>query len=165
MVVEAWRQFGIPHPLTVAGSLLADHAPVLGVTFAGHISDDVLRREQNACMFHLQPSWTEGFGMAIHEALSCGALVSVPNAPPMNEWSGCQERLLVQPAEFKKQRMAVTVRVTPEGVRRAVEACMSMSEDEIARFKAAARRQYDEERAVFESRMLELLGGAVAAVA
>ena len=155
VVVEAWRRYSIPHPLTVTGKLFAGHEPVEGVTFAGHVSDAEMRRLQNACTWHLQPSWTEGFGMAIHEALSCGALVAVPDFPPMSEWPGCALRIPI--VETRTQRIAPTCRVSPEGVRDAALALAALGEAEAERLRAAAARQSVEEREAFETRMLELL--------
>ena len=154
-VVEAWLRYRIPWPLTVTGQLLAGHPPVAGVTFAGNVSDAQMKRLQNACRWHLQPSWTEGFGMAIHEALSCGGLVAVPDFPPMNEWPGCAIRMPV--SETAPQRIATTCRMSPDSVRDAALALAALDDGQTATLRAAARQQYEQERSVFERRMVELL--------
>jgi hypothetical protein len=58
-------------------------APAIG--FIERLEDDELKRLQNECLFHIYPSKTEGFGHAIHEAFSVGAVVVLTDAPPMNE--------------------------------------------------------------------------------
>src|SRR4029077_10400787 len=49
------------------------------------LSDGELQVLQNKCLFHLQPSASEGFGHVLHEALSVNANILTVDAPPMNE--------------------------------------------------------------------------------
>jgi hypothetical protein len=55
------------------------------VTFLERLSEEDLKEMQNRCRFHLMPSATEGFGFALHEALSVGAQLITLNQPPMSE--------------------------------------------------------------------------------
>lgn len=55
------------------------------VMFLDRLDEDELKRTQNMCRYHLLPSGTEGFGHAMHEALSVNAVLITTNAPPMNE--------------------------------------------------------------------------------
>jgi hypothetical protein len=50
-----------------------------------HIDEAGLKHLQNSCAFHIYPSGTEGFGHAIHESLSTGAVLLTTDGPPMNE--------------------------------------------------------------------------------
>ena len=49
------------------------------------LDDTALRVIQNKCRYHIYPTQTEGYGHALHEAISVGAVVLATNAPPMNE--------------------------------------------------------------------------------
>jgi hypothetical protein len=55
------------------------------VFFVDRVDEHELQRLQNTCRFHLLPSGTEGFGHALHEALSVGAQLITLNQPPMSE--------------------------------------------------------------------------------
>jgi hypothetical protein len=56
-----------------------------GVKVLSKISDPELRRLQNECLFHLQPSQVEGWSHVLHEALSVNANILTVDFPPMNE--------------------------------------------------------------------------------
>jgi len=155
--IEAWTQMHDPPPLTMIGDLFKDHAPVDGVRFLGHVSDELLRHEQNRCLFALQPSWTEGFGHAIWEALSCGALVSVPDRPPMSEWDGCPAALRCESVRGARFRMSDTCRVPADSVKDAVAKCMALDNAAIGHYQRAARDYFVTETDAFERRMTELL--------
>jgi hypothetical protein len=53
-----------------------------------HVSDDLLRELQNRSVFHIYPSLYEGYGHALWEGLSCGALVIVPDGEPFVGMTG-----------------------------------------------------------------------------
>jgi hypothetical protein len=87
-VVDAWRwkqnSKGIDAELIVVSSVYKGEAPD-GVTVLPRVSEEELKRLQNACLFHLCPSATEGWGHVLHEALSVDAILMTTNAAPMNE--------------------------------------------------------------------------------
>lgn len=154
-VVEAWRRYAIPHQLTVVGRLAEKWDAPPNAELLGHVPDEQLRDLQNRCRFHLQPSWTEGFGMTIHEGLSCGAVVVVPDAPPMNEWRGCAPLLTAAPV--RQQRLATLYRASPEEVASAARRCADATAEAVAAMSAAARLWFETESAAFEARFLHLL--------
>lgn len=91
-VLEAWRSAryyqGIPEDIpliVVSNSTQYEHEDTPGVTFIKRATDEEITRLQNESMFHLYPSATEGWGHAMHEALSVGATLLTTDAPPMNE--------------------------------------------------------------------------------
>lgn len=88
-VLDAWKwnhKGKIPERhLIIVSSALKDESQVKMVTRYANIDEEKLRALQNQCMFHIYPSGTEGWGHAIHEAQSCGAILLLTDAPPMNE--------------------------------------------------------------------------------
>lgn len=93
-VLDAWKWKhkgkGIDAQLTVvsriAGLNLSDFPPdVPPVKFFKEVSEEELKRLQNSCLYHLQPSATEGFGHSLRESVTCGAILLTTDAAPMNE--------------------------------------------------------------------------------
>lgn len=63
------------------------------VLFVGYITDDELVRLYNQCSLFVFPSWHEGLGLPVLEAMSCGAQVIAANATSLPEVIGLQEAL------------------------------------------------------------------------
>ncbi len=58
------------------------------IVFAGHIDDPVLTALYSACAVFVQPSFYEGFGLPILEAMACGAPAVVSNCTSHPEVAG-----------------------------------------------------------------------------
>jgi hypothetical protein len=88
-VVDAWRWkkngTGMDGHLIVVSTALKDRPEIPMVTYYEKLDEEELKSYQNECMFHIYPSGTEGFGHALHEAYSVGAILFTTDAPPMNE--------------------------------------------------------------------------------
>ncbi len=88
-VLDAWKWTRngryIPAQLTIVSTALKDREHVPNVIILDRVSEEELRQLQNSHRFHLYPSGTEGFGHALHEALSVDAWILTTGAPPMNE--------------------------------------------------------------------------------
>ena len=99
-VLDAWRwkKNGerLDYGLIVIGTAKFPHEPgeftekrgewdFERVTFQERVTEEQLRFYQNTAMIHLLPSGTEGFGYALHEAMSVGAQIVTLGAPPMTE--------------------------------------------------------------------------------
>jgi hypothetical protein len=86
-VLRVWERNKDFPPLTVVLREPPFELPELPniVYRQGYLSDEELRILQNRCAIHLCPSAMEGFGHAIVEAMSTGALVITADAAPMNE--------------------------------------------------------------------------------
>jgi hypothetical protein len=127
----------------------------------GYLDDAELRREQNACMFHLCPSLTEGWGHYIVEALGVGAVPITVDAPPMNELVTAERGLLVPHERTGVQRLAQTHYFSTAGLALAMERAMAMSDGEWARLSANGRGWFEANRRDFPARVqtavLELL--------
>src|SRR5438445_11532423 len=87
-IIDAWRWQhegqSLSASLIVVADFLIEDLPE-GVSVLSMLTDDELKRLQNACQFHLQPSATEGWSHVIHEAMSVNATILTVNAAPMNE--------------------------------------------------------------------------------
>lgn len=63
------------------------------VVFTGYVSDEHLRALYNLCELHVFPSFHEGFGLPVLEAMACGAAVIGANATSLPEVIGLDEAL------------------------------------------------------------------------
>lgn len=83
--------------LVLAGRMHAPHVEALrslGISagldpeellFTGYVSEEELTALYNACQFFVFPSWHEGFGLPVLEAMTCGAAVLASNASSVKE--------------------------------------------------------------------------------
>ena len=130
------------------------------LVFPRSMPESEYRREQNRCLFHLCTSELEGWGHTLHEALSVGAIVVTVDGPPMNEYEGVTYRIpTVRRDEF---RLVERMIVDRKGVKAAIEWCLSLSAEEIARLSALAREAFEREREEFRLILAGLIerGGA-----
>jgi glycosyltransferase involved in cell wall biosynthesis len=154
-VLAAWERYKIPYPLTVVSSLGWARRP-RNVEFLGRIDPQWLRFQQNVARYHLCPSRYEGWGHGIHEGLSVGAAVVVPDTPVMREIDGCALRVPASPAG--QQGLVQTHLVAPEHLRDAVEQCAAFPDGELGRVQNAARDAFLSERERFIANLREVLG-------
>ena len=123
---------------------------------ANGFSDEVMKHEQNRCLFHLQPSQSGGFEHTIHEGMSCGAIVVSTNVAPMNEFAGVAK--LINPVVFEMLELAPKGIVNPEGVIEAIRWCQALGDNEIEDLSKNAREQYLLECKGFRERFGQLIG-------
>jgi hypothetical protein len=83
----AWKKNGktLSSELIVVSTAIQDKPDIPNVTYFKWLEEQELKRLQNECLFHLQPSGTEGYGHILRESLSVGAQLITTDAPPMNE--------------------------------------------------------------------------------
>jgi len=95
------------------------------------LSDDDLETVMNSHVVHVCPSDREGFGHAINEAHSCGAVIITTDAPPMNELVTPDDGVLVpyeSVAEGDRWRgFTSSFRVSPDDLASAVRRVMALS--------------------------------------
>ena len=103
------------------------------------------------------PSEYEGYGQGMHEAMGCGGIVLTTNAPPMNEFPGIPQELMIPSSGTFVRRLATCHSVTSMGVRDAVERAMAMSPEKLVKLSAEARQGFDSERDCFRTRIKTLL--------
>lgn len=63
------------------------------LVFTGYVSDSELNLLYNACTLFVFPSWHEGFGLPVLEAMACGKAVIAANSSSLPEVVGRQDAL------------------------------------------------------------------------
>jgi glycosyltransferase involved in cell wall biosynthesis len=118
-----------------------------------YIDEAELKRLQNASVFHVCCSETEGFGHYIVEAMGAGAVVLTTDAPPMNELVTAERGLLVGYDETGSQHLATTYRFSEAALESAVQRALAMDDAQIAAIGAHARQWFLQNDAGFAQRL------------
>lgn len=122
-----------------------------------YISDNQLRRLQNAHCFHLCPSETEGFGHYLVEALSAGAITLTLNAPPMHEIVGPDRGILVDCSSSGIRGLASTFCFDNNSMEKAVETALALTNAERREISNRAQAWFRANDAEFRRRAVTLL--------
>ena len=165
-VISAWREYrywddvALP-PLTVISKskTVEPLAGVPGITFIERATDEEITRLQNACLYHLQPSSYEGYGQAIHESQSVGAVLLTTQAPPMTELFAPFE---VKAESSRQSCMASLSEVSPRAIREMIPRMLELPNYEVARMQIDARARWEAGNQQFDlnmSRLLDDFGG------
>lgn len=86
------------------------------VRFTGHLSDDELRALYSSCRVFVYPSFYEGFGLPLLEAMACGAPVVTSNVPAIVETVNDVARLIA-PTDADDLAQAITSLLDDENER------------------------------------------------
>lgn len=128
-VVSAWREWRywygkeLDAELTVVSNTpLVDCPPTPGITYIKRATDEEIKRLQNSHKYHLLPSAYEGFGHALHEAQSVGAIILTTDAAPMSELDGTFK---VPVKATRKVNLAETKEVSGKEIREILSWMMS----------------------------------------
>lgn len=124
---------------------------------AEHVDDATLRRLQNAHLFHVCPSETEGFGHYLMEALSVGAITLATAAEPMTELVTAARGLLIQPVRQAEDGLATRYFVDAPAIEQAVEQALALSPAQRSRLCMQARHFFVGNDAAFRERLARLL--------
>lgn len=134
-VISAWRWRHNGKPLDASLIVVCDwwedDVPP-NVVVLKNIEEEQLKLLQNSCLFHLQPSGTEGFGHTIRESLSVGATLLTTNKPPMNEVKAPYLVPSVGSYQFHKAEIH---EVSPLDIHKAVKAMLALETHEFAQWK------------------------------
>ncbi len=121
-LIEAWRQVRQQHPveLVLAGRRREDF-PVLreepGLRVPGEVADEELPALYSGAVACLYPSFYEGFGLPVLEAMQCGAAVIASRDAALSEVCG-RAAVQVDARDTRGWREAMTAALTrPEWLR------------------------------------------------
>ncbi len=141
----------------------ADMAPNIRV-FIDEIDNDRLRQMQRERGIHVYPSAVEGFGLALDEARSVGAVLVTTGAPPMNELveDGVSGFLIpVRKGNASAFRRSVAFKVEEDDIGAAVERVLALSIAERRAMGARARAAYLRQRERFHAAIGDFVGDFV----
>jgi glycosyltransferase involved in cell wall biosynthesis len=120
----------------------------------GHVRDvGEVRQLQNAHLFHLCLSETEGWGHYIAEAMSCGAVVITSDAAPMNELVQADRGVLVKAIGKGSFNLASIHQFDESALEEAIERLTSMPFSELASLGRQAREWFETNEATFAQRV------------
>ena len=142
-----------PRPdLTIVGAYPDEYAFGQGaknIRTMERISDDEMKHLLNSHQFHIMAAGYEGWGHALHEGLSCGAVVLTTDHPPMNEFDGVARNLLIPYQDTIPELSATRARVVAVPIWTAVKKASTMKTDEIENISKHAREAFLAERKEF----------------
>lgn len=147
-VIAAWREWrwwgGIEAAnaklIVISNSITVSFEPTPGITFYKQVSDEELKQLQNSSLYHLCPSAYEGYGQALHEAQSCGAIILSTAAPPMDEFGS---PFSVPSIRQKKYNLGMLQEVSGRDIREAVPRMLGLPNHVIARMRTEARARWE----------------------
>lgn len=85
--------------------------------------------------FHIFATQAEGFGHSIFEAINLGAVVLITNAPPMNEWFGFQQAILMDATYNGQHRLSPLFLVKEDQLENAVNRALGLDSPDVERFQ------------------------------
>lgn len=147
LLTVLWRRAGAP-----------DMASATNVRMIRErVGERELQQLQNASLFHLAPSSTEGFGHSIVESMSTGAVVITTDAEPMNELVMPGRGLLVAAHPAGRQHLATLYDFDDDAMEAAIRRCIDMSDAECQEIGGRARQWFEESRDAFAQRLATVL--------
>ena len=121
-----------------------------------YLADAELRVLQNQCGIHLCPSRSEGWGHYIGEALSCGAVTLVTDAPPMNELVQPDRGVLVPYYRTEPRKLGFNFYVDPAKLESAISDLLARPVAEKAQLGSAARVWFEANDVSFRKNLQRL---------
>jgi hypothetical protein len=158
IIIDTWlKNPHFPH-LTIVQRNAPNHVGLKAgnLTYISeYVNDSEAQRLMNTCAVHLCPSSAEGFGHYIGEALSCGALIISTGGAPMNELVSEERGVLIQPVREEKMRLSQAYFIDPQGLEKAVQEVMEMSQEHREMLMKNARDFYMENDSYFRETLVE----------
>ncbi|MCX8497284.1 MAG: glycosyltransferase [Akkermansiaceae bacterium] len=160
LLLELWKQ----HPEWPTLTLVQhpenapQHVPPNVILVDRYLPDSDLKLLQNSHGIHLCPSLSEGWGHYIVEAMSCGAVVLVTDAPPMNELVNHTRGIVVPFFQTEPRHLGFNYFADPQALENAITRIMTMAIDERRPLGAEARSWFVTNHSAFKVRLGQLLG-------
>ncbi len=108
-----------------------------------HLSDDEVRILQNRCRVHVCATRMEGWGHAIVEGMSCGAVVLTTDAPPMNEHIDGRNGVLFAAESRSPHNLDWCWKISERSLAAAARGVMEMPEEMKRKIGANARAYFE----------------------
>lgn len=119
------------------------------------LSESALGSLQNQCLLHICPSEAEGYGHAIVEALSVGAVVVTTDGPPMNELVTCERGVLIPIERSEQMGLGRRCIVSQLAFEEVIEQVLRMPSSVLSELSLNARAWFEHNAASFPVRLAE----------
>ena len=119
-------------------------------TYVERATDEQMKHLMNECIFHIMPSAAEGWGHVIHEGLGCGAVMLTTDFPPMNEYAGIDQSLLIHSQKWEiMNQVGRRAWVGAYDLKTSIDTAWGFSLQHIEEIQRSARRAFLEQRESF----------------
>ena len=142
-------------PAVIAGCKQA-RVPLTVIGAPHRVSDAELTFLMNSHFCHIMPSAYEGYGQALHEAMSAGQVIITTDEPPMNE---IQPAVLVPSIQRRTHHSGVLHRVSSYDLAQAVRRVSRWTPEHIQNYHDQIRAKFLQEQQAFEKALDDLVGG------
>lgn len=146
--------------LTVVGAYPDEYAFTVGspnVTTHQRVTDEEMKQLMNSHLFHVLPSGYEGWGHALNEGLGCGAVMLTTAHPPMCEFDGVPQNLLIPYQDTIPELAATRARVVAAPIRDAVKKALRMKPEEVEQIQKDARSAFLKQRDDFRNNLKSIV--------
>lgn len=167
-VIDAWARHPEWPELTVVQRILdagsALYAPRLPNVryFSERLSDEVILSLQREHALYVLPSEVEGYGQALVEGMSLGAIVITTDAPPMNELVTPERGVIVEAGKGHRFHLGRRYKVLGPALENAIADVLNWSPERRRQVGAAARAWYVENDRRFRAEFPPLVASLLA---
>jgi hypothetical protein len=140
--------------LTIIGCYVDEYAFALGtknIITHERVSDEELKQLMNSHLFHVMAAGYEGYGQSLHESLGVGAVLLTTNHPPMSEFNGVPQDLLIPYQDTIPELAAMRARVVAAPIRDVVKKALRMKPERIEEIQREARAAFLADREAFRA--------------
>jgi glycosyltransferase involved in cell wall biosynthesis len=152
-ILQAWSAADLPRLFMLSKK---QHTAVKNVVFEKFLPDDIFRKLLNSCLIHLCPSYYEGFGHYIWEAMSCGCVALTTDAAPMNEFIS-DGRCLVGVKKTGQHHLGLLSYASPDAITDRVRELSALSFSELVEIGDANRKKFLENDKQFRENIMKIL--------